>query len=92
MAEMGIMAGIYTSSYPSPYPIEKFGDSPYPIPIPSQCGDSPSKQRRVRAIPTRTSLLVISSNRGIVVKFENFLTFLYLRTTNVQLIYKDFQF
>jgi len=25
------MAGICTSPYPSPYPIEKVGDSPYPV-------------------------------------------------------------
>jgi len=28
---MGIMAGIYSS--PSPSPIEKIGDSPYPYPV-----------------------------------------------------------
>jgi len=28
------MAGICTSPYPSPHPIEKFGDSPYPYPYP----------------------------------------------------------
>jgi len=27
------MAGICTSPYPSPYPIEKVGDSPYPYPV-----------------------------------------------------------
>ena len=54
--ENGDMAGICTS----PYPSEKVGDSP-PIPIPSQCGDSPSKRGQVRAIPTGTSLFAISS-------------------------------
>ena len=43
MAGTGIMAGICTSPYPSPYPIEKVGDSPYPYPvnveIPRQNGD-----------------------------------------------------
>ena len=45
MAGTGIMAGICTSSYPSPYPTEKVGDSPYPYPytvnagIPCQNGD-----------------------------------------------------
>jgi len=37
------MAGICTSPYPSPYPIEKVGNSPYPYPlnagIPRQNGD-----------------------------------------------------
>jgi len=28
------MAGICTSPYSSPYPIEKVGDSPYPYPYP----------------------------------------------------------
>jgi len=28
------MAGICTSPYPTPYPIEKVGDSPYPYPYP----------------------------------------------------------
>jgi len=41
MAGTGIMAGIYSS--PSPYPIKKIGDSPYPYPvnagIPRQNGD-----------------------------------------------------
>jgi len=43
MAGTSIMAGIYPS--PSPYPIEKIGDSPYPYPypvnarIPHQNGD-----------------------------------------------------
>ena len=38
MAGTSIMAGIYTSSYPSPYPIEKVGDSPYPYPNPVNAG------------------------------------------------------
>jgi len=38
MAVTGIMAGICTSPYPSPYPIEKFGDSPYPNPNPVNAG------------------------------------------------------
>jgi len=29
MAGTSMMAKIYTSSYPSPYPIEKVGNSPY---------------------------------------------------------------
>jgi len=32
MAGTGIMVGICTSRYPSPYPIEKVGNSPYPYP------------------------------------------------------------
>jgi len=38
MAGTGIMAGIYSSSSPSPYPIEKIGDSPYPYPYPVNAG------------------------------------------------------
>jgi len=32
------MAGICTSTYPSPYPIEKVGDSPYPYAYPVNAG------------------------------------------------------
>ena len=45
MAGTGIMASICTSPYPSSYPTEKVGDSPYPYPypvnarIPHQNGD-----------------------------------------------------
>ena len=43
MAGTGIMAGICTSPYPSPYPTEKVGNSPYPYlvnaGIPCQNGD-----------------------------------------------------
>jgi len=43
MAGTSIMTGICTSSYPSPYPIEKVEDSPYPYlvnaGIPCQNGD-----------------------------------------------------
>ena len=38
MAGTGIMAGICTSPYPSPYPTEKVGDSPYPYPYPVNAG------------------------------------------------------
>jgi len=34
MAGTGIMTGICTFPNPSPYPIEKVGDSPYPYPYP----------------------------------------------------------
>ena len=33
MAGTGIMVGICTSPYPSPYSIEKVGDSPYSYPV-----------------------------------------------------------
>jgi len=32
MTGTGIIAGICTSSYSFPYPVEKVGDSPYPYP------------------------------------------------------------
>jgi len=38
MAGTGIMAGICTSPYPSPYPTEKVGDSPYPYSYPVNAG------------------------------------------------------
>ena len=38
MAGTGIMAGIYSPPSPSPYPIEKIGDSPYPYPYPVNAG------------------------------------------------------
>ena len=41
MAGTGIMAGICTSPYPSPYPTEKVGDSPYPYPYPVNAGIPP---------------------------------------------------
>jgi len=38
MAGTNIMAGICISLYPSPYPIEKVGDSPYPYSYPVDAG------------------------------------------------------
>jgi len=38
MAGTGIMAGICTSPYSSPYLIEKFGNFPYPYPYPVNAG------------------------------------------------------
>ena len=40
MAGTGIMAGICTSPYSSPYPTEKVEDSPYPYPYPVNAGIS----------------------------------------------------
>jgi len=34
MAGMSIIVGLCRSPYPSAYPIEKVGDSPYPYPYP----------------------------------------------------------
>jgi len=64
MAGTGIMAGIFTSTYPT----EKVGDSPYPYPylvnagIPRQNGDGFGQypRGRVRTIPTGTDLFAIS--------------------------------
>jgi len=55
MTGTGIMAGIYSSPSPYPYPIEKIGDSPYPYPV-----NAGILRGRVRAIPTGTSLFAIS--------------------------------
>ena len=38
MAGTGIMAGIYSSPSPSPYPIEKIGNSPHPYTYPINAG------------------------------------------------------
>jgi len=38
MAGTSIIAGIYSSPSPYPYPIEKIGDSPYPYPYPVNTG------------------------------------------------------
>ena len=52
MAGTSIMAGICTSPYLSPYPIEKVGDSPYPyavnVGIPRQNGDEFGQYSRGR--------------------------------------------
>jgi len=40
MAGTDIMAGICTSPYSSPYPIEKVGNSPYPYSYPGNAGIS----------------------------------------------------
>ena len=40
MAGTSIMAGICTSPYPSSYPTEKVGNSPYPYPYPVNSGIS----------------------------------------------------
>jgi len=38
--------------HPHNHPHTQLKKSRFPLPIPSQCGDFPSKQGRVRAIPT----------------------------------------
>jgi len=67
MAGTGIMAGIYSSPSPYPYPIEKIGDSPYPYPvnagIPRQNGDGFGQYPRGRVyLPSlkRRSILYCS--------------------------------
>jgi len=71
MAGMGIMAG-YVHPHIHPRTQLKKSGIPhththtqsmrrFPILIPNQCGDSPSKRGRVRVIPTGTSLFVISN-------------------------------
>jgi len=55
------MAGICTFTYSSPYPIEKVRDFPYPYSYLVNGGIFPSKQERIRAIPTGTGLFVIST-------------------------------
>jgi len=46
------------------HPHTQLKKSGFSIPIPSQCGDSPSKRERVRAIPTGTGLFAISNSRA----------------------------
>jgi len=67
MAGTGIMAGIYSSTSPSPYPIEKIGDSPYPYinpvnaRIPRQNGDEFGQYPRGRVcLPSLSAELPIS--------------------------------
>ena len=59
MVGTGIMAGICPSPYHPHIQLKKSGIL-IPIPIPSQCGDSPSKRERVRTILTGTDLFAIS--------------------------------
>jgi len=47
------MAGICTSPYPSPYPIEKVGDSPYSYPYPVNAGISRQNGDGFRQYPQR---------------------------------------
>ena len=56
MAETGIMSGICTSTYSSPYPIEKVRDSSYPF----NAGIS-IKTEQIRTILTKTDLFAIST-------------------------------
>ena len=62
MAGTGIMAGICTFPYPSPYPTEKVGDPPYPYPvnagIPRQNGDGFGQYPRGRVyLPSLVSIV-----------------------------------
>ena len=82
MAGTGIMAGICTSSHPSPYPTKKVGDSPYPYPV--NAGDSPSKRGRVRTIPTRTGLFAIYNKRNRCEMFFFFLQITLLPNIGVR--------
>ena len=73
MAGTGIMAGIRTSPYPSPYPIEKVGDSPYPYSypvntgIPRQNGDEfgqyPRRQVYLPSLMEKRPCLLLRNNR-----------------------------
>jgi len=63
------MARICTSPYPSPYPIEKIGDSPYPYPvnsgIPRQNGDGFGQYPRGRVyLPSLVSWVKIRDANG----------------------------
>jgi len=72
---------------PIPIPNWKSRGFPIPIPIPSQCGDSPSKRGRVRAIPTGTGLFAISSqgNPSLTLHyFKRFTKFTTLHFKNMQ--------
>jgi len=73
MAGTGIMAGIYTS--PSPYPIEKIGNSPYPYSypfnagIPRQNGDGFGQYPRGRVyLPSLGSVSLSELDRGLETK------------------------
>jgi len=60
---------------PIPIPIPNWKSRRFPIPIPSQCGDSPSTQGRVRTIPTGTGLFAISRSKMKVEKGQSQLVF-----------------
>jgi len=62
MAGTGIMVGICTS-HTHPHTQLKKSGIPHTHTHTSQCGDSPSKRGRVRAIPTGTGLFAISNGR-----------------------------
>ena len=53
MAGTGIIAGICTSPYLSPYPIEKIGDSPYPYSYPVNAGISRQNEDGFEQYPRR---------------------------------------
>jgi len=66
------MAGIFTSPYPSPYPIKKVGDFPYPYPYPypvntgilHQNGDGFEQYPRRRAYLPSLLLLAYEYKKG----------------------------
>jgi len=77
MAGTSIMAGICTFSYPSSYPTENVGDSPYPYPYPVNAG-FPSKRGRIRTIPTKTGLFAISTRNPIPISIHTSLFIFFL--------------
>jgi len=84
MAGTGIMAGIYSSPSPSPYPIEKIGDSPYPYPypvnagIPRQNGDGFGQYPRGRVYLPSLFLTDIFNKLSLIFKCNNFTVYYIL--------------
>jgi len=70
MTGTGIMAEICTSPSPSPYPIEKIGDSPCPVNagIPHQNGDGFGQYPRGRVYLPSLATGIVPSGLGETVK------------------------
>jgi len=74
--------------HPHPHPIPNWKNRgfsiPIPIPIPSQCGNFPSKRRRVRIILTGTDLFAISiENHKTRTKINTLYYLLFIRLSDI---------
>jgi len=97
MAGTGIMAGIYSSPSPYPYPIEKIGDSPHPYPypvnarIPRQNGDGfgqyPRRWVYLPSLPGMRSMVKSTSLLGGNSGISSGKTSMYSSTIGILLIF-----
>jgi len=75
------MAGIYSSPSPSPYPIEKIGDSPLPYPYPVNAGILRQNGDGFGQYPRgRVYLPSLSGTKLRLNQFEDQFTFLETKT------------